>query len=329
MHLKALRTADGSFEIDAYDAQGLFDKATAALTKGDCNRAVQAYERLIAEFADSSTLSSALFNRGLCLEQLERPADAAASYEQFLARGPDRKDTVDALFRAQAAYTAAQQPEAAIAALNRLLSLEPAIEGVDKVETLARKGELLVQVGRLEDAEVGLKDAMLLHKSGRGIPEGSSSFYLAMAQFYIGEIRRAQMRSIALPADENAAQAVLEAKCQKLLDAQEEFSRAIRIAHPHWAAAAAYRIGGLYRELWDDLLGAPIPADLDEEQAEVYREVLSSKLRVLLEKAVLQWERTLKMARRLDLGGEWVERTSRDLNHIRAILNPPEQTESH
>lgn len=321
MRLRAQRGEDGSIVIEAYDARGLFDQATASLTKGDCPGAVLAYERLAAEFEDSSYLPSALFNRGLCLEQLGRPMEAAASYEQLLQLKPGRKDTVDALFRVASTYSTAGELSAALGAMNRLLSLDPPIEGVDRVEALARKGELQVQSGSMEDAEVTLKDAMLLHKSGRGVPAGGSTFYLAMAQFYIGEIRRVQMRSIAIPPDESAAQVELEAKCRKLLDAQDEFSRTIRIAHPHWAAAAAYRIGALYRELWDDLGAAPVPDDLDDEQAEIYREVLMDKIRVLLEKAVVQWERTLKMARRLDLAGEWVERTSKDLNDIRAILN--------
>lgn len=326
MRLKAERADDGSIVIDAYDAQGLFDQATAALTRGDCAAAVQAYDRLAAEFKESTYLHSALFNRGLCLEQLSRPAEAARSYEQLLALGPQRKDTIDALFRAAAAYVAAGDPLASIDALNRLMALEPPLEGVDIVEALARKGELLVAAGRLADAEVASRDAILRHKSGRGIPANASTFYIAMAQFTIGEVRRAQMRAMGLSANEDAAALELEAKCLKLLAAQDEYSRVIRIAHPHWAAAAAYRIGGLYRELWDDMLAAPIPVDLDEEQAEIYRNVLKGKLQVLLEKAVLQWERTLKMARRLDLGGEWVERTSQDLNDMRAILEQASPT---
>ena len=62
------------------------------------------------------------------------------------------------------------------------------------------------------------------------------------------------------------------------------------------------------------------PADLDEEAREIYLDILRERVRVLLEKAVLQWERTLKLAIRLGLDNEWIERTTRDLDKIREIL---------
>ena len=41
---------------------------------------------------------------------------------------------------------------------------------------------------------------------------------------------------------------------------------------------------------------------------------------MLLRKAVLQWERTLKLARRLSLDNEWIDSTTRDLGEIRKEL---------
>jgi hypothetical protein len=129
-----------------------------------------------------------------------------------------------------------------------------------------------------------------------------------------------EMRAVELPPDDAILGARLERKAELLLEAQRLYTNVIRIGDPHWAAAAAYRIGALYHHLWKDILAAPPPGDLDEEAREIYLKILRDRIRVLLEKAVLQWERTLKLGRRLRLDNEWVDSTTRDLEELRREL---------
>ncbi|MCP4599351.1 MAG: tetratricopeptide repeat protein [Proteobacteria bacterium] len=306
--------------IDAYDAAGLFERAAKYLRKGHCDEAVAMYKQLIEEFPDSNFGAPSLYNSGLCNEQLEHYQEAAGNYLSMIENYPDSRDKTDALFRLAGTYEKLEAWDNASVIFDTLLTEREDLEGIERIEALARKGSSLVHFRRWDEAQLTLDEAVGLFRTGKGISPSASTFYYAMARFKIGEIAHAEMREAKLPTDEALLEPALERKCKLLLDAQKEYTKTIRIAHPHWAAAAAYRIGNLYRNLWDDMITGPRPPDLDEEARDVYTEILKERIRVLLKKAVVQWERTLKMARRLNLNNEWIDRTTEELKEIREIL---------
>jgi tetratricopeptide (TPR) repeat protein len=313
-------TQDGErVVLDAYDAKELFVRASAALRAESYAEATRLYAAIVAEFPDSDLVPLSLYNQGLCYDAMGRFQDAATAYSTLVERFPDSDDTADALFRLAGSYEALESWDDAVKALDALLA-RPDLGGVERVEVLARKGSALIQIGRPEDARVALEEATRLFRQGRGISPSDSVFYYSMAQFKLGEIVHNEMRAIQLPADETLLAERLEAKAKALLEAQRLYTKVIRIGHAHWAAAAAYRIGALYHHLWKDMLDAPPPSDLTAEESEIYFEILRERTRVLLKKAVLQWERTLKLARRLGLDNEWIDATTKDLEEIRKEL---------
>jgi tetratricopeptide (TPR) repeat protein len=318
VHVTATREG-GRVVVDAYDARELFVRASRELRERSYEEAARLYAALLAEFPDSELVEPALYNQALCYDALGRFREAAAAYGAIVARFPDCADVEDALFRLAGSYEALEDWDDAIDALNALLA-KPDLAGVDRVEALARKGAALIATDRAEDARFGLEEATRLYRQGRGISPSDPVFYYAMAEFKLGEIAHNEMRAVALPPDERVLAAQLERKAEFLLEAQRLYTEVIRIGEPHWAAAAAYRIGALYHHLWKDMLAAPPPADLDDEAKEIYLRILRDRTRVLLEKAVVQWERTLKLARRLRLDDEWVASTERDLEEIRREL---------
>ncbi len=318
IHFLAVRDKE-RLAIEAYDAAGLFDQAAKHLRKGQCDEAVLMYKRLIVEFAKTDFAAPSLYNSGLCNEQLGRYQQAAGDYRKLIEDYPDSRDITDAMFRLVSAFENLEAWDDGVKILNMLLHERDDLEGIERVEALARIGSSLIQLGKRDDAKPLLEEAAQLFRTGRVSPS-SSTFYYAMAQFKIGEIIHAEMREAKLPPNEKQLQPALEHKCQLLLNAQLEYTRAIRIAHPHWAAAASFRIGNLYRNLWNDMIQAPVPKDLDEEASKIYKDILKKRIRVLLGKAVIQWERTLKMARRLNLSNEWIEQTTKELKEVRTIL---------
>ena len=313
-------TQDGErVVLDAYDAKELFVRASAALRAESYAEATRLYTALVTEFPDSELVPLSLYNQGLCYDAMGRFQDAATAYSGLIERFPESEDKADALFRLAGSYEALESFDDAAKALDALL-VRPDLGGVERVEVLARKGSALIQMGRPEDARVALEEATRLFRQGRGISPSDSVFYYSMAQFKLGEIVHNEMRAIRLPSDEALLQERLEAKAKALLEAQRLYTKVIRIGHAHWAAAAAYRIGALYHHLWKDMLDAPAPADLTAEESEIYFDILRDRTRVLLKKAVAQWERTLKLARRLGLDNEWIDDTTRDLEQIRNEL---------
>jgi TolA-binding protein len=319
IHVKAERDGE-RIVLDAYDADGLFERAAAQLRAGKCDRAAEVYAVLVAEFGDSDLVEPSLYNRGLCLDQLERFQEAAACYTELIERFPDSSDVTDALFRLGGSYEQLEAWDDAVAVFDRLLVDRRDLRGVERVEALTRKGSAQLQLDQPEAARLTLEEAVRTYRMGKGIAPSDSVFHYSMAQFKLGEIVHSEMRRVQLPPDEELLAAELEHKAQLLLDSQRLYTKVIRIGHAHWAAAAAYRIGALYHHLWVDILSAPPPEQLGQQEQEIYFEILRDRIRVLLKKAVVQWERTLKLAIRLGLDNEWIEKTTRDLDEIRKIL---------
>jgi tetratricopeptide (TPR) repeat protein len=319
VHVTASRD-EGRLSIDAYDADELFHRAAVALRGGRCGDAVAIYERLVAEFPDSELVEPALYNTGLCLDQLGQHRRAAAAYREMIERFGDSRDVTDALFRLAGSYEELEAWSEAVEVFDTLLLERPDLEPIERIEALARKGSALLASGRTDEASSALEQATRRYRLGRGISPADSVFHYSMAQFKLGEIVHRRMRELELPPDERLLGQKLEQKAQLLLDAQRLYTKVIRIGHQHWAAAAAYRIGALYHHLWVDILSAEPPPELNEEEREVYEEILRERVRVLLEKALAQWERTLKLAIRLGLENEWVEKTNDDIDRIRDLL---------
>lgn len=321
-HVKATVDKKGArtIDVDGYDARMLFERARRELDAGRYEPSAAIYGQLVQEFPDSELAPFALYNRGLAKERLSDYQGAVSSYSALIDAYPGSRDVKDALFRIAGAYEALEAWERAVETYDTILADRPEITGIERVECLVRRGAALLSQGRLDQAEDSLRRGVGLFKTEDGLASTESPFFLGMAQFKLGEVEEARMRATALPADESVLEPALEKKCRLLLDAQTEYTNAIRLAHPHWAAAAAYRIGHLYRALFDDMMSAPTPADLNEEEREIYFQVLKRRLRVLLEKAMRQWERVLEMSDRLDLKSEWVDRTRADLDEARAVL---------
>src|SRR5207302_2020203 len=72
--------------------------------------------------------------------------------------------------------------------------------------------------------------------------------------------------------DGKALADALELKAEFLLSAQGHYLRCIRRGDGEWATAAGYRIGEMYEELYEQLINAPLPRGLDEQQSALYRQ---------------------------------------------------------
>lgn len=323
-HLRALNTdsfseKEPNVQIDAYDAPDLFRRASAAYQSKEYEHAQKLYRRLADEFPFSEYASAALYNLGLSHEQLREYAPARDAYARMVDSYPDSEDVTDALFRLLGCMEALDLQEDAVRIADRLLFERSDLTAFERVECLARKGAALVSLGRDEAARQSLEEAVYRFKSQKDISTQASPYFAAMARFKLGEILEKQMHEALLPEDENLLRSALEEKCKLLLDAQREYTDSIRFGDAHWAAASAYRIGRLYQTLWEDMMHAPALPDLNSEEQEIYRQVLKERIQILLEKALLQWDRVIKMAERLDFKNEWVEQARRDVVEIRKL----------
>jgi tetratricopeptide (TPR) repeat protein len=312
-------------KIELIEARTIFDEGVRLHEEDNLDEAVTVFTRIVEGFPESPLAAPALYNRALSYERLERFEEAAAEYRVFLERYPDSKDALDAKLRYIETLRGLERWAEVIEEVDKVRRGGAPLTDVIWIRGLALEGEANLQIGEHERARQLLSETVRSYERHKDeLPEWAAK-YASLAQFNLGEIDYTRMHEVELPQDETKLRAALEWKCFLLLSAQHEFTRAIEFGHPDWAAAAAFRIGDLYAVLRDDILAAPVPADLNEEEAEVYREVLRDQLVNLVAKAVKQWERTVELAKRLDLEGPWIERTEISLETARELLAEEER----
>ncbi len=307
-------------QVEIYDAGALFRRASALFRLERYTEARSLFLRVSGEFHESAFAAPSLYNAGLCAEHNREFSFAWMNYETLIQQYPHSKDVSDALFRIMGCAEALETWEEVVSTADVLLKERLDITSAERVECLARKGAALVE---LEDdllAAASLKEALYRYRQETGEEEKIANYYAAMARFKLGEISARKMHRAPLPADESLLQEALETKCKLLLDAQVEYTGAVRLGNAHWAAAAAYRIGKLYRILWQDMMEAPPPEDLTEEEREIYFDIMRKRIEVLLKKALAQWERVVKMSERLDFRDEWTEKAHEEIEEIKTLL---------
>ena len=94
----------------------------------------------------------------------------------------------------------------------------------------------------------------------------------------------------------------------------------IRTGHAYWATAAGYKIGALYERLYDEILKVPSPPDISEEEKEIYREELIKKVSVLLRKSLTAFRKVCKVAKRIQVENEWVEKSQASMERLLEVL---------
>lgn len=317
MKIEAVRGPSGT-QVEAYDAAGLFEQAGRDLDAERFAEAAAAYDRLAAEFPQSRYAHAARYNAGLAYEGLRRYDEAAERYRRRAEGGGKEKDVQDALHRMGACLAEAGRWEESLKVWDRLLARSD-LSLSDQIEAMSRKGLAQFELSDLEGAERTFRQTLAHFKDNETVERLDTDFYVAMSQFYLGRVSHLYMRR--LPLRGAQLEADVEAKARMFLSAQARYIDTVRVKNPVWATAAGYQIGALYRELYDLLIAAPLPGELDsEEKRGVYQDLLGEKLRVLLVKARHIHEKNIEMAERVGVKTGWVERSTEQLAELERLL---------
>ncbi len=307
-------------ELSKLNDEELFACGAAAYQAGRYPRAVKCFTRLADLFPESPRAWNAAYNAGVAYEAQGDYANAALRYEATM--DPDRGtgDRLDAAWRAATARYHLQDYPAAIALLERIVSRGD-LDTANRIRALAHLGVCRLENGETGLAEARLREALQLYRERQGL-ERLEDYYPGQAQFFLGEIYRLHFEAVKIAAVEDLSKLGedLEYKAQLLLSAQGHYLRAIRLGNAHWGIAAGQRVGGLYEGLYHEMTTAPVPEGFDEEQAALYRGMLRRKVRVLVQKAISIYERTLATAERIGVEGMFRERTRESLDRMKQVL---------
>lgn len=310
----------GDPALEKLNDEELFATGSAKFAANELDEAIRHFDRLASSFPQSKHFRAALFQSGLALQKQQKWEPA---YERFRvladpARGTG--DAVDAAFRAAESLYHLDRFAEAVALLT------PMVERGDlpvarRIEAQVQQGVCLLELGRRDESEQALRAALASYEK---LPDRSDvpDYFPGQAQFFLGELYRLGYGEIQLDGAKGVDQLAtdLEHKAQLLLSAQGHYLRAIRIGNGYWATAAGQRIGSMYEDLYDHMLASNPPPELEAEAAEVYREELRKRVRVLITKAIAVYEQTLEAAERVGTSGPFIESTRERLKKMKERL---------
>jgi tetratricopeptide (TPR) repeat protein len=298
----------------------LFAAGSSAFAAGDPARAAACFERLVAAYPQSTHWRRAQFNAGLAQERLEA-WDTARQHFSEIADPLGTGDALDAAFhQAEALYHLDRYPEAATL-LGRIVARAD-LPVSRRIEAQVQQGICQVDGGDLDEGEKTLRSALTAAKEAADRGEPADEYVTAQGQFFVGEIYRLHCEGVTFDpeAKADALSRTLEYKAQLLLSAQGHYLRAIKIGNGYWATAAGERIGNLYEVLYRQMMDSPTPKELNAEEAEVYRQELRRRIKILLTKAIGVYETTVATAERIGTAGPFVDRARVSLERMKQLL---------
>lgn len=304
--------------VRAYDAQSLFEDGRDAFGRHDFAECDLAYGRLIERFPESRYIHSALYNRGLCLEQLGEHGRAATHFRRHAQLSTELRDQRDGEFRWGYNLIKTGDFPTALDLYTRLLTATD-LQPLDRAECHLRRGIAHARLDRPGEAEKDLKQAMALTREGsEGHVQGSELY--AEAHFRRGEIYQRLSHNVGLKLPVASMRADLDDKVRFFRQAQESYITALNVQHSYWATAAGLKLGELYEQFYLDVLRAEVPADFDPVTRRFYFIELRKQLQPLLEQSLAIYEKNITMSERIGAQNEWVAETESRLGRLRGLL---------
>lgn len=310
----------GEEDFTAYDAPTLFREADALFDGDKFADAAQGYEKLVVEFADSPWAPPSLFNAALSYEALGRFGEASDRYKRLLALYPTSKQAKDAALR-QAACLAEESRWVQSAEALALVEKREDLSTGERLEAMARHGLALFELKDHSGAEAKFQQTLAFVESRKEAEPLPGNFFVAMSQFYIAHIAHQRFRDLPLRLPQKQLATDLDTKAKSFLLANGKYVETIKLKNPTWATAAGYHVGTLYRELYDSMIAAPVPSEVNRGDSRViYDLLLREQLRHLLGKAKDVLESNIKMAERIGVKNGWVERSTEQLSELDKLL---------
>ncbi len=317
----------GDLELEKLNDEELFAGGTAGYAAEDYRKATRYFGRLADFHPNSQHRRAALYNAGLAHERLKEWEHAYIRFSELSDPQKGTGDALDAAFRiAETLYHMDRFEDCA--SVLQVIADRTDLSMNRRLEAQVQNGICILESGQTQPAENSLRRALSMW-NGLTNKDDVDDYFPAQAQFFLGEIYRLHYETVQLDPEKGTDQLAkdLEYKAELLLSAQGHYLRAIRIGNGHWATAAGSQIGGLYESLYDHMVNSPAPAELSAEEAEVYRQELRKKIRVLISKSINIYERTLETAERIGAHSAFVDRTRESLKKMKDLLLADAQRE--
>ncbi|RPI03306.1 MAG: outer membrane protein assembly factor BamD [Calditrichaeota bacterium] len=302
-----LLTIAGTSPDSTVQAKSMFEAALQYQKSDSLLLAAQTFERLARRYLKFELGDDALYQAAGLRERLADWSLAAADYLQIADQYPESEFHLRALKNAVYCYESGQEWIAAKNVCKRLIDSFPkAIEEV--IEFSCRRGEMAMNAGQTEEARSYYQNTVNRYLDLMREGNAPDSYYVANAQFMLGEIMMFTFKSIQLtpPFESN-----LKRKMNAFADVIKQYTESTKYQIADWTTASMFRIGESFEELVRSLLTAPIPENLTLEQQQLYRQKLAERARPFQEKALETFRKNVEQATASQIENQWIEK-SRD-----------------
>ncbi|MCC6809159.1 MAG: hypothetical protein IT381_17150 [Deltaproteobacteria bacterium] len=317
--------APADLPTDTYDADTVLHYAREAERAREYAKSRRLYERLLNEFPESKLGRSARFGAARSQEALEGCSVVLPKYAAIRAEDPDLGDVgdwVDVHFREASCLLALARAGDAADLLSELIKY-PGLTKTDRLEAMVGRGIANKDRDEIDLAERDLVMVIAIDRENNGDSskymgaEIETRFIVAKAAYHLGEVYRLRFERTKLEYPQAMLEARLEEKSQYLLRAQAYLLRSIRLGSLEVAAAAGFRVGGMYEKFHQELIALEPPPELTESQQKLYMQELRLKIAILLRKAVKIYDEAVAMAKRTGLKSDWIDKANEALDRIK------------
>lgn len=294
----------------------LFKDASDAAKAGQTERAIQMFRRLSNEFPESQYAPLALFNIAAIFDGRGDLDATIDTLRELVKTYPSARESIDGHL-----YIAALQADKArygdaLATLDEIL-VRQNLTYADRIEAFARKGYVLIELSRYDDAEAALASAI---GEWRKVPRLEDPYYIAMAHYYRGEIahRKFLEAPARLPDDQLIAD--LAHKRALAVQAYDRWKEALGFQHAYWATASGYQMSQIFVELWEAHVKAPYPTRIDLATRPKYVEEVHQRVREHLEKALEGHRMNVELAKAFGVETVWSRASAQKAAEVMEIL---------
>ena len=291
--------------------------AAALATAERWGEAALAYERAYRLEPEGPSGDEAIWGAADAHDHANQLEPALARYELLAQREPATARGREALVRATRLLVFLDRFAAAGVYAERLLKKLDELNDFERIAVLSARALALLERGEEAQASYFIEKGRDIVDSRQLDAAGRLPRDLAQLFYALGESRRVKAERVVFQPLPPSFGAVLEERCQLLLDAQSAYSDSMRAYDAHWSAKAGFRTAELYERLHQDLLAVQPPPSADtERKRQLFEGAVRTRYSILLSKAKGMAEHTLAMSDRTGEHSSWVDRTRDALKTI-------------
>ncbi|MBA2540804.1 MAG: tetratricopeptide repeat protein, partial [Deltaproteobacteria bacterium] len=206
--LDIIRIKPGDVSTSSVATADLFRLANDAAKAGNTKDAIGRYRQIVSEFPDSLYAPIALFNIAALQDGQGDPSATIATLRELITAYPNARESIEGHLYIAALHAEKQQWPDALTTLDQVLA-RPNLTYADRVEAHARRGYVLLEQRRYDDADVALTAAV---GEWRKAPRIDETYYIAMATYYAGEIAHRKFLEAPIRQPDDVLYADLETK---------------------------------------------------------------------------------------------------------------------